>query len=216
MKREIYTLKVFSTRMEFDSFRLELTPQENIEENDYFGMHIVVTVHCRGELCAKLWGQLFDENRVYYSGMDILNVADPVGREEIALAEAFNGCTELCEREREWETLQGFSGYLKGVFVQPAFRGRGIATYLLTHLHRILLHAMNIRIRAIGISPEPFLTLDGDIVENAALLAQNRLLLEKCGYHEIQDLSLSSMSLGIYDDDEDTGTGYYARVYPVV
>ena len=75
---------------------------------------------------------------------------------------------------------------------------------------------MNIRVRAVAVSPKPFLTLDGDIVEDAALLAQNRLILEKCGYHEIQDLSLSSMSFGFYDDDEDTGTGYYVRVYPVV
>ena len=216
MKREIYSLKVFSTRMEFDSFRLELTPQENIEENDYFGMYFTMTVNCRGEQCAKLWGKLFDENRVYRSGMDILNVADPVDREEVRMAEVFNGCMELREREKKWETLQGFSGYLNGVFVQPAFRGRGIAGYLLRHLHRILLHAMNIRVRAVAVSPKPFLTLDGDIVEDAALLAQNRLILEKCGYHEIQDLSLSSMSLGFYDDDEDTGTGYYVRVYPVV
>lgn len=216
MEREIYSLKVFSTRMEFDAFRLEFSPQENIEENDYFGMIFAVTVHCRGEMCAKLWGKLYDENRVYRSGMDILNVADPVDPVEVALAEAFNDSMELREREKKWETLQGFSGYLQGVFVQPAFRGRGIASYLLRHLHRILLHAMNIRIRAVGISPEPFLTLDGEIVEDAALLAQNRLILEKCGYHEIQDLSLNAMTYGNYDDDEDTGTGYYVRVYPVV
>ncbi len=27
MEREIYSLKVYSTRMEYDSFQLELTPQ---------------------------------------------------------------------------------------------------------------------------------------------------------------------------------------------
>lgn len=202
--------------MEFDAFRLELSPQENIEENDYFGMHFVVTVHCRGKMCAKLWGKLYDENRVYKSGMDILNVADPFGSAEVALAETFNGCMEMRAREKEWETLQGFSGYIQGVFVLPAFRGRGIAGYLLKYLHRILLHAMNIRIRAVGISPSPLAGFDGDIIEDAAILAYNRKFLEKCGYHEIQDLSLSAMTYGNYDDDEETGTGYYVRVYPVV
>ena len=216
MDREIYNLKVFSTRMEYDTFRFELTPEENAEENEYFGMRFQVTVHCRGELCAKLWGKLFDENLVYSSAMDILNAADPFGPEEVALAEAFNDCPELCVKTGEWEGLRGFSGYLQGVFVLPAFRRRGIAGYLLTNLHKILSHAMNIRVRAVAVSPKPFLTLDGDIVEDAELLARNRLILEKCGYHEIQDLSLSSMSLGFYDDDEDTGTGYYVRVYPVV
>ena len=215
MKREIYSLKVFSTRMEYDAFRFELTPQENMEENDYFGTYFVVSVHCRGEMCAKLWGKLYDENRVYRSGMDILNVADPVGRAEVALAEVFNGCMELRARDAEWEKLQGFSGYITGVFVKPAFRERGIAGYLLRHLHLILRHSMNIRIRAVGISPMPLSGFDGDAVEDAAQLAYNRGFLEKCGYHEIQDLSLSAMTYGNYDYDEETGTGYYAMVYPV-
>ena len=73
MNREVYTLKVFSTRMEYDSFQLELTPKENDEANDYFGMNCNVTVWCRGEMCAKLWGKLYDENLVYASGMDILS-----------------------------------------------------------------------------------------------------------------------------------------------
>ena len=116
MDREIYSLKVYSTRMEYDAFQLELGPEENEAENDYFGMYFTMTVNCRGEQCAKLWGKLFDENRVYRSGMDILNVADPVDRAEVRLAEVFNGCMELREREKKWETLQGFSGYLNGVF----------------------------------------------------------------------------------------------------
>ena len=215
MEREIYTLKVYSGRMEYDAFRLELTPRENEEENDYWGMNFNVTVWCRGEMCAKLWGKLYDENRVYYGGMDILNVASPYGKEEVALAETFNNCTELRDKTGEWAQTSGFSGYIQGVFVKPPFRGRGIAGYLLKHLHRILLHAMNIRIRAVGISPKPFLELDGEIVEDGALLARNRAFLEKCGYHEILDLSLSAMTLGNYDEDEDDGTGYYVRVYPV-
>ena len=215
MDREIYNLKVFSTRMEYDTFRFELTPEENAEENEYFGMRFQVTVHCRGELCAKLWGKLFDENLVYASAMDILNAADPFGPEEVALAEAFNDCPELCVKTGEWEGLRGFSGYLQGVFVLPAFRRRGIAGYLLTNLHKILSHAMNIRVRTLGISPMPVAELDGDVIEDAAQLRLNRLILEKCGYHEIQDLSLKGMSYGNYDDEDDTGTGFFVRAYPV-
>ena len=215
MDREIYNLKVFSTRMEYDTFRFELTPEENAEENEYFGMQFQVTVHCRGELCAKLWGKLFDENLVYASAMDILNVADPFGPEEVALAEAFNDCPELCVKTDEWEDARGFSGYLQGVFVLPAFRRRGIAGYLLKHLHKILYQAMNIRVRALGISPMPVAELDGDIIEDAAQLLLNRSILEKCGYHEIQDLTMKGMTYGNYDDEGDTGTGFYVRVYPV-
>ena len=215
MDREIYNLKVFSTRMEYDTFRFELTPEENAEEHEYFGMRFQVTVHCRGELCAKLWGKLFDENLVYASAMDILNAADPFGPEEVALAEAFNDCPELCVKTGEWEGLRGFSGYLQGVFVLPAFRRRGIAGYLLTNLHKILSHAMNIRVRTLGISPMPVAELDGDVIEDAAQLRLNRLILEKCGYHEIQGLSLKGMSYGNYDDEDDTGTGFFVRAYPV-
>ena len=215
MDREIYNLKVFSTRMEYDTFRFELTPEENAEENEYFGMRFQVTVHCRGALCAKLWGKLFDENLVYSSAMDILNAADPFGPEEVALAEAFNDCPELCVKTDEWEDARGFSGYLQGVFVLPAFRRRGIAGYLLKHLNRILYQAMNIRVRALGISPMPVAELDGDIIEDAAQLLLNRSILEKCGYHEIQDLTMKGMTYGNYDDEGDTGTGFYVRVYPV-
>ena len=217
MDREIYSLKVYSTRMEYDAFQLELGPEENEAENDYFGMQFNVTLWCRGELCAKLWGKLYDENRVYGSAMDILNVADPNEPEETALAEAFNDSTELQVREPAWQNIQGFSGYLQGLFVTPAFRGRGIASYLLTHLHRILHHAMNIRIRAVGASPAPLAGMDGDVVEDRALRGEaerrNRALLEKCGYHEIRDLSQQGMMYGNYDEEE-RGTGYYVRVYP--
>ena len=213
MNNEIYTLKVFSTRMEYDSFQLELTPKENDEANDYYGMNFNVTVWCRGQQCAKLWGKLYDENLVYGSGMDILNVADSLGREEVALAEAFNGCQELCVRTDQWQNIQGFSGYLQGLFVMPRFRCRGIASYLLTHLDRILYHAMNIRIRAVGISPMPVAEMDGDAVEDMELLQRNRALLVKCGYHEILDLSLQGMMYGNYDDEEAPGTGYFVRVY---
>ena len=132
MDREIYSLKVYSTRMEYDSFQLELTPKENEEANDYYGMNYNVTVWCRGQMCAKLWGKLYDENLVYSCGMDILNAADPFGREEVALAEAFNKSQELCVREEKWQNIQGFSGYIQGVFVVPQYRRRGIASYLLT------------------------------------------------------------------------------------
>ena len=132
MDREIYALKVYSTRMEYDSFQLELTPKENEEANDYYGMNYNVTVWCRGQMCAKLWGKLYDENLVYSCGMDILNAADPFGREEVALAEAFNKSQELCVREEKWQNIQGFSGYIQGVFVVPQYRRRGIASYLLT------------------------------------------------------------------------------------
>ena len=214
MEREIYALKVYSTRMEYDSFQLELTPKENEEANDYYGMIFNVTVWCRGQMCAKLWGKLYDENLVYSCGMDILNAADPFGREEVALAEAFNKSQELCVREEKWQNIQGFSGYLQGVFVMPQYRRRGIASYLLTHLDKILRHAMNIRIRAVGISPMPVAELDGDVMEDPVLLAANGALLEKCGYHEIMDLSLSGMMYGDYEE-EASGTGYFVRVYPV-
>ena len=213
MNREVYTLKVFSTRMEYDSFELELTPRENEEANDYFGMNFNVTVWCRRQLCAKLYGKLYDENLVYASGMDILNAADPIGREEVALAEAFNGCQELCEKTQGWQNIQGFSGYVQGLFVMPQFRRRGIASYLLNHLDRILYHAMNIRIRAVGISPMPVAEPDGDAVEDMDLLRQNRKLLEKCGWHEILDLSLQGMMYGNYEEEEAAGTGYYVRVF---
>ena len=213
MNREIYTLKVFSTRMEYDSFELELTPKENEEANDYFGMNFNVTVWCRRQQCAKLYGKLYDENLVYASGMDILNAADPIGREEVALAEVFNGCQELCVKTQEWQNIQGFSGYLQGLFVMPAFRQRGIGSYLLTHLERILYHAMNIRIRAVGISPMPVAEPDGEAVEDMDLLGQNRKLLEKCGWHEIPDLSLQGMMYGDYEEEEASGTGYYVRVF---
>ena len=111
--------------------------------------------------------------------------------------------------------MRGFSGYLQGVFVLPAFRRRGIAGYLLTNLHKILSHAMNIRVRTLGISPMPVAELDGDVIEDAAQLRLNRSILEKCGYHEIQDLSLKGMSYGNYDDEDDTGTGFFVRAYPV-
>ena len=214
MDREIYTLKVYSTRMEYDSFQLELTPKENEEANDYYGMNFNVTVWCRGQMCAKLWGKLYDENLVYSCGMDILNAADPFGREEVALAEAFNGCQELCVREEPWQNIQGFSGYIQGVFVMPQYRRRGIASYLLTYLDRILRHAMNIRIRAVGISPMPVAEMDGDVVEDRELLLINRALLEQCGYHEIMDLSMQGMMYGDYDEEDAPGTGYYVRVYP--
>ena len=214
MDREIYALKVYSTRMEYDSFQLELTPKENEEANDYYGMIFNVTVWCRGQMCAKLWGKLYDENLVYSCGMDILNAADPFGREEVALAEAFNKSQELCVREEKWQNIQGFSGYIQGVFVVPQYRRRGIASYLLTHLDKILRHAMNIRIRAVGISPMPVAEMDGEVVEDAALLTANRELLEECGYHEIMDLSLNGMMYGDYEE-EASGTGYYVRVYPV-
>ena len=214
MDREIYTLKVFSTRMEYDSFELGLTPGENEEFNDYYGMNFNVTVWCRGQQCAKLWGKLYDENLVYSTGMDILNVADPVGREEVALAEAFNRCQELGVKTEEWQNIQGFSGYIQGVFVMPPFRRRGIASYLLTHLDKILRHAMNIRIRAVGISPMPVAEMDGDVVENRELLLINRALLEQCGFHEIMDLSLQGMMYGDYDEEDAPGTGYFVRVYP--
>ena len=213
MNREVYTLKVFSTRMEYDSFELELTPRENEEANDYFGMNFNITVWCRRQLCAKLWGKLYDENLVYASGMDILNAADPFGREEVGLAEVFNGCQELCVKTQEWQNIQGFSGYLQGLFVMPPFRRRGIGSYLLTHLERILYHAMNIRIRAVGISPMPVAEPDGDAVEDTDLLGQNRKLLEKCGWHEILDLSLQGMMYGDYDEEEAAGTGYYVKVF---
>ena len=213
MNREVYTLKVFSTRMEYDSFELELTPRENEEANDYFGMNFNVTVWCRRQLCAKLYGKLYDENLVYASGMDILNAADPIGREEVALAEAFNGCQELCEKTQGWQNIQGFSGYVQGLFVMPQFRRRGIASYLLNHLDRILYHSMNIRIRAVGISPMPVAEPDGDAVEDMDLLRQNRKLLEKCGWHEIPDLSLQGMMYGNYEEEEAPGTGYYVRVF---
>ena len=213
MDREIYTLKVYSTRMEYDSFQLELTPKENEEVNDYYGMNFNITVWCRGQMCAKLWGKLYDENLVYSCGMDILNAADPFGREEVALAEAFNKSQELCVREEKWQNIQGFSGYIQGVFVVPQYRRRGIASYLLTHLDRVLRHTMNIRIRAVGISPMPVAEMDGDVVEDMVLLAVNRALLEKCGYHEIMDLSLNGMMYGDYEEDA-PGTGYYVRVYP--
>ena len=214
MDREIYALKVYSTRMEYDSFQLELTPKENEEANDYYGMIFNVTVWCRGQMCAKLWGKLYDENLVYSCGMDILNAADPFGREEVALAEAFNKSQELCVREEKWQNIQGFSGYIQGVFVVPQYRRRGIASYLLTHLDKILRHAMNIRIRAVGISPMPIAEMDGDVVEDAAPLTANRELLEECGYHEIMDLSLNGMMYGDYDEEEALGTGYFVRVYP--
>ena len=214
MEREIYALKVYSTRMEYDSFQLELTPKENEEANDYYGMIFNVTVWCRGQMCAKLWGKLYDENLVYSCGMDILNAADPFGREEVALAEAFNKSQELCVREEKWQNIQGFSGYIQGVFVVPQYRRRGIASYLLTHLDKILRHAMNIRIRAVGISPMPIAEMDGEVVEDAALLTANRELLEECGYHEIMDLSLNGMMYGDYDEEEALGTGYFVRVYP--
>lgn len=214
MDREIYSLKVYSTRMEYDSFQLELTPKENEEANDYYGMNFNVTVWCRGQMCAKLWGKLYDENLVYSCGMDILNAADPFGREEVALAEAFNKSQELCVREEKWQNIQGFSGYIQGVFVVPQYRRRGIASYLLTHLDKILRHAMNIRIRAVGISPMPIAEMDGEVVEDAALLTANRELLEECGYHEIMDLSLNGMMYGDYDEEETLGTGYFVRVYP--
>ena len=213
MDREVYTLKVFSTRMEYDSFELGLTPHENEEANDYYGMNFNVTVWCRRQQCAKLWGKLYDENLVYSTGMDILNVADPVGREEVALAEAFNGCQELCVKTEEWQNIQGFSGYLQGLFVMPQFRRRGIGSYLLTHLEHILRHAMNIRIRAVGISPMPAAEPDGDVIEDMNLLGQNRKLLEKCGWHEIPDLSLQGMMYGNYEEEEAAGTGYYVRVF---
>ena len=214
MDREIYALKVYSTRMQYDSFQLELTPKENEEANDYYGMIFNVTVWCRGQMCAKLWGKLYDENLVYSCGMDILNAADPFGREEVALAEAFNKSQELCVREEKWQNIQGFSGYIQGVFVVPQYRRRGIASYLLTHLDKILRHAMNIRIRAVGISPMPVAEMDGEVVEDAALLTANRELLEECGYHEIMDLSLNGMMYGDYDEEEALGTGYFVRVYP--
>ena len=200
MDREIYALKVYSTRMEYDSFQLELTPKENEEANDYYGMIFNVTVWCRGQMCAKLWGKLYDENLVYSCGMDILNAADPFGREEVALAEAFNKSQELCVREEKWQNIQGFSGYIQGVFVVPQYRRRGIASYLLTHLDKILRHAMNIRIRAVGISPMPIAEMDGDVVEDVALLTANR--------------DLNGMMYGDYDEEEALGTGYFVRVYP--
>ncbi len=217
MQREIYSVKVYSGRMDYDAFRFELTPQQNEEENDYWGMNFTVSVFCRGQMCARIWGKLYDENRVYGGAMDILNVADPYGPEETALAEAFNGCPELCVRQEEWKSERGFSGYLQGGFVEPAFRGRGIAGYLLKNLHHILYHAMNIKIRAVGASPMPVAEIGGDVVEDAAQLSKNRTLLEKCGFHEILDESMSAMAYGNYDDEDIAlGTGYFVRVYPLI
>lgn len=237
MKDEIYTLKVYSTRMEYDSYRFDLAPEENDFENDYFGMCFNVTVWNRGSLCAKLWGKLFDENLVYASAKDILNAADPIGRAEVALAEAFNDSMDLQVKTDDWLNIAGFSGYIQGLFVMPAYRRRGIASYILTHLEKILRHALNIRIRAVGISPAPIGEMDGDAVDansaaegnnaademsgaaaGAALWREqeriNRAILGSCGYHEIWDLSMQGMMYGNYDEEEKTGTGYYVRVYP--
>ena len=63
-------------------------------------------------------------------------------------------------------------------------------------------------------APMPVAELDGDVVEDMVLLAVNRALLEKCGYHEIMDLSLNGMMYGDYDEEEALGTGYFVRVYP--
>ena len=95
----------------------------------------------------------------------------------------------------------------------PPFRNRGICNYLLTHLDRILYHAMNIRIRTVGISPAPVAELYGETIEDTEKLSQNRALLERCGYHEILDLSLQGMMSVNYDEEEAAGTGYYVRVY---
>ena len=107
MDREIYSLKVYSTRMEYDAFQLELGPEENEAENDYFGMQFNVTLWCRGELCAKLWGKLYDENRVYGSAMDILNVADPNEPEETA---GMNRCPVHPLKRRPWFSTE-FTDY---------------------------------------------------------------------------------------------------------
>ena len=95
MDREIYALKVYSTRMEYDSFQLELTPKENEEANDYYGMIFNVTVWCRGQMCAKLWGKLYDENLVYSCGMDILNAA-AFGRRSGKIYRAFQVISRAC------------------------------------------------------------------------------------------------------------------------
>ena len=50
MDREIYTLKVYSTRMEYDSFQLELTPKENEEAR------ILMSRYGAGGRCAPSSG----------------------------------------------------------------------------------------------------------------------------------------------------------------
>jgi len=85
----------------------------------------------------------------------------------------------------------------------------------LTHLHRILYHALNIRIRAVGVSSKPIAEMDGEPLADTALCALNREILAKCGYSEIQGRSLQGiMAYGYDDEEEETGTGYYVRVYP--
>ena len=86
----------------------------------------------------------------------------------------------------------------------------------MNHLHRILYHALNIRIRAVGVSSKPIAEMDGDPVDDPVQRALNREILAKCGYSEIQDLSLQGMTYGNYDEEEETGTGYYVRAYPPV
>ena len=43
--------------------------------------------------------------------------------------------------------------------------------------------------------------------------AEARAALEKCGWHEILDLSLQGMMYGNYEEEETSGTGYYVKVF---
>lgn len=174
--QDIYSVRVHSTRAEYDTFRFDLTPEQNALENDYYGTYFTVTVLSRGQECARLRGKLFDETLVYASAQDLLAVADAFGKAESGLASFLNGSKELQIREGEWQKWdkeqkqpvhRGYSGYIQVLFVDEAFRGKGIATYLLTNLHKILRHTLGIKVRAVAISPAPLADAAGTLLAEA-------------------------------------------------
>lgn len=225
---EIYSVKVSSTRSEYDVFSFERTPEENALENDYYGTCFTVEVLAHGRECARLRGKLFDETLVYGSAQDLLTVADTYSRAENRLASCLNASGELQVREGEWQEWdkerkqpvhRGYSGYIQILFVEEPFRKRKIASYLLTNLHKILRHTLGIEIRAVAISPAPLTDADGTLLvdsDDAAekLRAGNISLLTRCGYHEIMEESDDGIYSGNYDDFEMKGTGCWVRVYP--
>lgn len=248
----IYSVKVTSTRNEYDTFSFERTPEENELENDYYGTYFTITVLSRGRECARLRGKLFDETLVYGSAQDLLSVADAYGKAESRLASCLNNSRELQVREGEWKEWdrehkrllhRGYSGYIQVLFVDPSFRERGIASYLLANLHKLLQHTLGIGVRAVAISPAPLADANGELLEDAPvstvtgteavdntaaaesaatagsaekLREKNCRILSRCGYHEIMEESDAGMYTGNYDDFELKGTGCWVRVYPCV
>ncbi len=215
MDNNLYSVKVMSTRSEYSGFRFDLSPRENEIDNDNYGTTFKIVVTDKQKEVAILSGKIFDENKVYASAQDILNVADPLRGHERDLAECMNGCKEMVVRAADRRDRNGYSGYITFCCVHEDYRKRGIASYLLNNLHLLLKHTLNVELRCIAADPTPFDPSTYTYCENDEGRKIGVRLLTACGYHEIADEVDVSEMFSYESEIKLVGTGFYVKVYDV-